>query len=62
MSAEQSQWLDDQVLATQVQDEATATSAALGPLSFPTLNGMESGLITQASPELGGGMSGLSMP
>ena len=39
-----------------------ATSAAVGPLSFPALSGMESGLATQASPQLGGGMSGLGMP
>ncbi len=28
-------------------EDATATSAALRPLSFPTLSGMESGLVTQ---------------
>ncbi len=32
------------------------------PLSFPTLSGMESGLATQAFPQLGGGMSGLGTP
>ncbi len=58
MNVKQSQWLDDQELAAQVKAEATATSAALGPLSFPTLSGMESGLTTQVSLQLRGGMSG----
>ncbi len=40
----------------------TTTSAALGPMSLPAPSGMESGLATQASPQLGGGMSGLGMP
>ncbi len=44
------------------QEDAAATSATLRPLSFPTLSGMESGLVTQASPQLGGGMSGIGMP
>ncbi len=43
------------------QESATATSAALRLLSFPTLSGMESGWVTQASPQLGGGMSGITM-
>ncbi len=30
------------------------TSAAIGPLSFPTLSGVESRQTTQASPQLGG--------
>ncbi len=42
--------------------QATTTSAAMRPLSFPTLSGMESGLVTQASPQLMGGMSGPSTP
>ncbi len=33
------------------------TSAALGPLSFPALGGLGGGLTTQASPQLGGGIS-----
>ena len=44
------------------QESTTANSATLGPLSFPALSGMESGLTTQASPQLGGGMSGLGTP
>ncbi len=47
---------------SEEQESATATSAALGPLSFPAFSGMESGLVTQASPQLGGGMSGLETP
>ncbi len=35
----QSQMLDDQDLAALAKEEATATSAALGPLSFPALSG-----------------------
>ncbi len=58
----QSAFLDDQELAAIATVGATSTSAAMGPLSFPTLSGVESGLTTQASPQLGGGMSGLSMP
>ncbi len=41
------------------QEDAAATSATMGPLSFPVLSGVESGLVTQSSPRLGGGMSGL---
>ncbi len=41
------------------QEDATTISATLGPLSFPALSGIESGLATQASPQLGGGMNGL---
>ena len=42
--------------------QTTATSTALIPLSFHVLSGIESGLATQASPQLGGGMSGLETP
>ncbi len=43
------------------QGDSTATSAALGPLSFLELSGIEGGLTIQASPQLGGGISGLGM-
>ncbi len=38
----------------------TTTSATLGPYSQPAFGGMGSGLMTQASPQPGRGMSGLS--
>ena len=44
------------------RENAAITSAALGPLPFPTLSGLGSGLTTQASPQLKGGMSGLGVP
>ncbi len=40
----------------------TTTSATLGPYSHPAFGGTGSGLATQASPHLGRGMSGLSLP
>ncbi len=43
MSAEQSQWLKERALATQVQDEARATSAALEPCPFLHLVGWRVG-------------------
>ncbi len=49
----QSHVLDAQDRAVQEKEGATATSASLEPLSFPTLSGMVSGLITQPSPQLG---------
>ena len=39
----------------------TTTSATLGPYSQPAFGGMGSGLAAQASPQLGRGMSGLSL-
>ncbi len=51
----QSRMLDNQELAAITKVGATTTSVALGSLSFPTLSGMESGLMTQTSPQLGGG-------
>ncbi len=47
---------------SEEQEDTTATSAALRPLSFPTLSRIERGLVTQASPQLGEGMRGLGMP
>ncbi len=44
------------------QEDTAATSAVLRPFSFYALSGIDSGLVTQASPQLGGGMSGLGMP
>ncbi len=38
------------------------TSAAMEPLSFPTLSGLGSGLTAQTSRRLGGEMSGLEVP
>ncbi len=38
------------------EEVGTATSTVLEPLSFPTLSGIESGLTSQASPQLGGGL------
>ncbi len=58
----QSQMLDAQDRAVQEKKETTATSTTLGPMSFPTLSGKESGLMPQTSPHLEGGLSGLSMP
>ncbi len=40
----------------------TTTSATLGPYSQPAFAGMGGGLPAQASPQLGGGMSELSVP
>ncbi len=40
----------------------TTTSATLGPYSHPAFGGTGSGLAAQASPQLGRGMSGLSLP
>ncbi len=56
----QSMVLEAQDRAAQEKEEATATSTALGPLSFPTLSVRESGLLSQASPQLGRGLSVLS--
>ncbi len=39
----------------------TTTSATLGPYSHPAFGGTGSGLAAQASPQLGRGMSGLSL-
>ena len=44
------------------QESPTTTSATLGPYSYPALGRLEGGLTAQASPGLGGGMSGLGMP
>ncbi len=44
------------------RESPTITSATLGPYSYPALGGLGSGLTGQASPQLGGGMSGLGMP
>ena len=46
--------------AAQEKEGATSTSTSLGPLSFPTLSGRESGLVTETSPQLGGRLSVLS--
>ncbi len=57
----QSQLLDDHNLAAQGKKEVTATSADLGPLSFPTLSrGKRADDLCLSIP--GGGISGLSMP
>ncbi len=42
----------------KLRSESLTTT--LGLLSFPTFSGMESGLMIQASPQLGRGISGLS--
>ncbi len=55
----QSQMLDEQELAAIAKTGATTTSAAMGPLSFPTLSEVE---MAQASSQLGEGMSGISTP
>ncbi len=60
IAEDQSRILHTQYMAVLEKEEPIATSAALGPLSFPTLSGRESGLTTQVSPQLGGGLSGLS--
>ena len=62
INADQSRMLDNQELTAITTVGASTTSAALRPLSFSTLGGMESGLPTQTSPQLRGGMSGLRMP
>ncbi len=62
VNVEQSRLFDDQELAAQAKKEATVISSTLGPMLFPTLSGVGSGLATQASPQLGGRMNGLSTP
>ncbi len=44
------------------RESPTTTSATLGPYSYPALGGLGSGLMAQASPQLGGGMSILGVP
>ncbi len=51
VNVEQSQLLDDQELAAKVKKEATVT---LGPMPFPPLSRVGSGLATQASHQLWG--------
>ncbi len=47
---------------TAYRENPTITSAAMKPLSFPTISGLGSGLTTHASPQLGRRMSGLGVP
>ncbi len=44
------------------RESPTTASATLGPYSYPALGGLGSGLMAQASPQLGRGMSGLGLP
>ncbi len=44
------------------RESPTTTSATLGPYSHPAFGGAGSGLTTQASPQLGRGMSALGLP
>ena len=44
------------------RESPTTTSAALGPYYYPALGGLGGELTAQASPHLGGAMSGLGMP
>ncbi len=44
------------------RESPTTTSATLGPYSYPAFGGLGSGLTTQASPQLGRGMSALGVP
>ncbi len=55
---------ENEILKQMIAEQAdvTAISATLRPLSFPTVSVRESGLVTQASPQLGGGMSGIGTP
>ncbi len=53
--------IDNMKQRSGYRENPTTTSAALGPLSFCALGGLGRGLTTQASPQLGRGMSGLGM-
>ncbi len=54
--------LDMDKKAAKKKKEATAASAGLESLSFPTLSGMESGLTPQSSPQFGGWLGLLDTP
>ncbi len=54
--------IEAQNRADQKKEEATDTSAAMMPLHFPALSGVKSGLVSQASPQLGKGLSLFSTP